>query len=55
MNEKIYNLKEKIEREEGKIKFFIIIFLLSFLAFGFGYLAAQYQMREPLQIENFIN
>ncbi len=55
MDEKIYNIKEKIKREGEKIKFFIVIFLLSFLAFGFGYLAAQYQAREPLQIENFIN
>ncbi len=48
------SFKEKIKSEQDRIKILILVFLLMFLAFGLGYLAARYQGQEPLElIEGF--
>jgi len=48
------NLKEKLKKEEDRIKILSLIFLLTLLAFGCGYLVSRYQNQEPLElIEEF--
>jgi len=45
-------IKEFVKARFGDIMLFIIIVLLVMLAFSVGYIAAKYQSKSPITIEN---
>ena len=45
-------IKDFVKAHFNDIMLFVIVALLVMLAFSMGYIAAKYQTREPIQIQN---